>query len=241
MKLTRSTASRASNRITFGVFVLFFFVFTVTSSAQSPSPKETDGGATFAFELEKEYSRFFSLSIEEEVRLISNRVNFDRSVTSLGADCSLFDRRLKVGAHYAFIYLYNDDYLYEPRHRIYLNILYKETFEPITLSWRGRLQSTFRDENHGAYRINPKYVLKNRIRAEYAIWGSPWKPFLSCEFSNDLNDPESNAPARFRYEGGASWRLNRTDYLDLFVRFDRYTSGKDPNAVFLGVEYKIKL
>jgi hypothetical protein len=83
--------------------------------------------------------------------------------------------------------------------------------------------------------------MKNRIRAEYEIWGSPWKPFLSLELSSDLNDPKSASPARIRYQGGASWRLNRTGYMDFFIRFDRHTSVKDPDAIFLGVEYKIKL
>jgi hypothetical protein len=239
MKLTPSTAPRAFRKRAFGVFVLFFILLAVASSAQSR--KETNGGGAFSFELEKEYSRFFSLSVEEEVRLISNNTGFDRSITVLGADCALAGERLKIGAYYAFIYLYNSDYLYEPRHRVYLNVLYKETVVPFTLSWRGRLQGTYRDENRGAYRINPKYVLKNRIRAEYAIWGSPWKPFLSCELSNDLNDPKSNVLTRIRYQGGVSWRLNRTDHLDFFIRFDRHTLGKDPNAIFLGMEYKIKL
>jgi hypothetical protein len=236
MKLTPSTASRAFREI---LPVLCLSLLDVTVSAQSR--KESDLGAVLSLELEKEYSRFFSLSIEEEIRLINNNTGFDRSVTSLGANWTLPGGKLKTGAHYAFLYKYNDDHLYEPRHRIRLSVHYREILEPLTLSWRGRLQSTYRDENRGAYRVNPRHVLKNRIRAEYAIWGSPWKPAVSCELSNDLNDPKSNAPTRIRYQGGVSWRLNRTDYLDFFIRFDRHTSGEDADALFLGIEYKIKL
>jgi hypothetical protein len=239
MKLTPLTAPRVFRKKTFGICILFFSVFALASSAQSR--KETEGGAAFSFELEKQYSRFFSISMEEEVRLISNNTGFDRSITALGADGALVGGKLKAGAYYAFIYLYNNDYLYEPRHRIYLNIRYKETFEPFALSWRGRLQSAFRDESRGTYRVNPKHVLKNRIQTEYTIWGSPWKPVFSCELSNALNDPESNVSTRIRYQGGVSWRLNRTDHLDFFIRFDQNTSGEDPNTVLLGVEYKIKL
>jgi hypothetical protein len=237
MRLTPSTALRAFRETL--LFICFSALATAPLSAQSR--KETDGGLAFAFELEKAYSRFFSLSVEEELRLISNNTGFDRAVTNLGANWALFDGKLKTGAYYAFIYSYNDDYLYEPRHRIFFSLLYKETFEPLTLSWRGRLQSTFRDENRGTYRVNPRHVLKNRFRAEYAIWGSPWKPTLSCELFNELNDPQRNSPARIRYQGGVSWRLNRTDHLDFFIRFDRHTSGEDADAFFLDVEYKIKL
>jgi hypothetical protein len=239
MKLIPSIISCASRKKTFGIFVLFFSAFVLTSSAQSQ--KMTNGGAIFSFELEKFYNRFLSLSIEEEARLISNNTGFDRSVSSLGANYTLIDKKLKTGIYYAFIYLYNNDYLYEPRHRIYLNVLYKETFEPFVFSWRGRMQSTYRNENRGTYRVNPKYILKNRLQAEYLIWGLPWKPVLACELSRDLNDPESNALTRIRYQGGVSWRLNRTDYLDFFLRFDYYTASKDPNVIFMGIEYKIKL
>jgi hypothetical protein len=219
--------------------MLLFSALALVASAQNG--KETNGGASFSFELEKKCGRFFNLSVEEEVRLLSNNTGFDRTETSIGMDCALFDRKLKIGAHYAFLYLYNNDFLYEPRHRIYLNLIYRETFGPFTLSWRGRLQETCRNENRGDYRINPRQVLKNRIQTEYSIWGSPWKPQLSCELSNNLNDPESNSPVRIRYQGGVVWRLNRTVYLDLFIRFDQYTSGQDPNAVFLGVGYRMKI
>ncbi|MDR1223040.1 MAG: DUF2490 domain-containing protein, partial [Tannerella sp.] len=163
MKSIPSTVLRAFR----SVFALFLSLLSVVSFAQSR--KETVGGAALSFEVEKEYGRFLSLSVEEEVRLTGSGPGFDRSVTAVGADYAFINRRLKIGAHYAFQYLYNKDDLYEPRHRVYLNVLYRQAFAPFTLSWRGRLQSTLRDENRSSYRINPKHVMKNRIRAEYEI------------------------------------------------------------------------
>jgi hypothetical protein len=219
--------------------LIFFLLLSVSSFAQSR--KETDVGASLSLELEKELNRFFSLSMEEEIRLLDSPTGFDRSVTSLGLDYALFGRKLKFGAYYAFIYLYNNDHLYEPRHRYYFNLSYKETINQFTLSWRGRVQGTYRDENRGEYKINPKYGLKNKFQVEYAIWGSPWKPFISCDLSNDLNNPMGNALTRIRYQGGTGWRLNRTDYLDFFVRYDQYMAGDEHNGVSIGVGYKIKL
>jgi hypothetical protein len=193
-------------------------------------------------ELTKDLNRFFSLGMEEEVRLIDNNIGFDRNITSLGLDYSLFDKRVKVGAYYAFIYLYNNDYLFEPRHRYYFNLSYKQPLGAFTLSWRGRLQGTCRDENRGEYKINPKYIMKNKFEAEYTIFGSPWKPYLSCDLSTSLNDPVLGYElGRTRYQGGVSWRLDRTTYLDFFLRYDRYLSGKDPHVMSIGVSYKMKL
>lgn len=192
-------------------------------------------------EVEKELNRFLSVTGEEEMRLISNRIGFDRNVASLGVDYSLFDRKVKVGAYYAFLRLYNNDYLFESRHRYYVNISYRETFEPFTLSWRGRLQSTCRNENRDEYKVNPKYVLKNRAEVAYAIWGSPWRPYFSCEFSTTLHDPvRGRELTRIRLQGGASWRLNRTTYLDFFLRFDEHLIYSDPQVVWLGVAYKVR-
>lgn len=219
------------------IAIIFFFL-PLWAFAQD---KEMDWGASLNVELEKDLSRFFTLSMSEEVRLVTNNVGFDRSVTSLGIDYSLFDKKMKVGAYYAFMYLYNNDYLYEPRHRYYLNVSYKHPIEQFTLSWRGRVQGTYRDENHGRYKINPKYIMKNKFEAEYTIWGSPWKPFLSFELSNELNDPMGNDLDRIRFQGGTSWRHDRTTYFDFFIRFDNYMRGEDNNVLSVGIAYKKKI
>jgi hypothetical protein len=198
-------------------------------------------GASLSLEVEKDLNRFFTLAGEEEIRLLNNSTGFDRTVTSLGIDYSLFDRKMKAGVYYAFLYLYNKDHFYEARHRYYLNLSYKETFEPFILSWRGRLQGTYRDETRGEYKINPKYMMKNRIEAAYTIWGSPWKPYLSCDFSTSLNDPVMGYElTRMRFQGGANLRLNRTSWIDFFLRFDDYLSGDDSHLLSLGVSYKMK-
>lgn len=210
--------------------------------AFAQAPREIGVGASLAVEVEKKLSRFLSVAGEEEVRLADNSIGFDRSVTSLGVDYLLFDSRVKVGGYYAFLHLYSSNHRFEPRHRGYVNLSYKETFEPFTLSWRGRLQGTYRDENRGEYKVNPKYVVKNKVEVAYMIWGSPWKPYLSCDFSARLNDPVRGSElSRIRFQGGASWRLNRTTYLDFFLRFDRYVADKDPHVFSIGATYKVNL
>jgi hypothetical protein len=162
-------------------------------------------------------------------------------MTSLGADYSIISKRLKAGAYYCFIYTYNSDFYYETRHRFYLSLSYKQPLGDFTLSWRGRFQGTNRDESRGQYKINPKYVLRNKLDLEYSIFGSPWTPYISADFSTLTNDPMGNELYRIRYQGGVNWRLNRTDYMKFFVRFDDNFPGKEPNVISLGVGYQIKL
>ena len=223
-------------------FLKFLLLLLVPLPVLSQSDKETRLGAMMAIDVEKTLTRKLSGVIEEEVRLVDNRIGFDRSVTTLGFDYTFMNQKVKVGAYYAFIYLYNSDYLFEQRHRFYLNLSYKENVEPFIFSWRGRLQSTYRDEDIDSYKINPKYVMKNKLEVAYTIWGSPWKPFLSCDFSTMLNDPGTAGYelTRLRFMGGVNWRMNRTTYLELFLRYDKEMDHRDPDVFSLGVSYKIK-
>ncbi|GHU65684.1 hypothetical protein FACS1894123_11690 [Bacteroidia bacterium] len=220
-------------------YLLFFFLISVPVFAQSK--QETNYGAIFAFEGEKALGRNLSLGIEEEIRLIDNTKGFDRNVISAGLDYFLFNRKVKVGAYYAFLYLYNGDDYFEPRHRYYFNFSYKETVNSFILSWRGRIQGTYRDENYGSYKVNPKYVMKNKFEIDYAIWGSPWKPYISADMSTLLNDPVAGRElTRIRFQGGANWRWYRNIYLDFFLRWDEYPVRTDPRVLSVGASYKIK-
>ncbi|MDH6356516.1 DUF2490 domain-containing protein [Parabacteroides sp. PF5-9] len=222
-------------------YVLTIYFLFIAFFAFSQVERDTDVGLSFTMEVQKEFIKNLSWSLEEEVRLQNNEKGFDRSVSSLGMDYSFWDKRIKIGGYYAFLYLYNEDRLFEARHRYYLNLIVKESINRFTLSWRGRIQGTHRNENRGEYKTNPKYVMKNKFEIEYSVWGKPWKPFISCDLSSDLNNPSGNELTRIRSQIGTNWRLNRTDYIDFFLRYDHYLSIKETGVLLLGVAYKIKL
>jgi hypothetical protein len=222
-----------------GCYLLFVLFPALVSAQTKPAP---EGGASLSFSIEKDLLKNLTVNIEEEIRLQTGRIGFDRTVSTAGLDCSLFGKKVKTGIYCAFIYLYNDDYLFEPRCRFYLNLSYRENIEAFTLSWRIRLQETVRDGSRGSYRINPRYTMKNRLEMEYSVWGKPWKPFLSCDLSTNLNDPETRYDfVRLRFQGGANWRLNRTASIDMFLRWDEYLTNRDSRIISLGICYRMKL
>ncbi|MDR0428181.1 MAG: DUF2490 domain-containing protein [Dysgonamonadaceae bacterium] len=224
-------------KYSFVLAVFIGFSSLITVQAQG----DTDYGASFTFEVTKELNRFFRLNVDEEVRLVdNNRYKFDRSSTTLGVDYEIIRSKMRTGVFYSFLYLYNSDYLFEARHRYFFHVSYKEEVGSFTLSWRGRFQSTVRDENRGAYKVNPKYILRNRIQAEYNIWKSRWVPFLSCELANPLNDSRYDLN-RIRIQGGTEYRLSRYTYLNAFLRYDTNFESGDHNRLILGVGYRIKM
>ena len=215
-----------------------FIISLFISFSMLGQERETDLGAIFSVRLNKDLSRFFGLSFEQEARLLTNNTGFDRSTSSLGIDYTVV-KGLKAGVFYNYMYVYNSDFFYESRHRYYANLSYKhEVNRKITLTWRTRFQGTYRDENRGEYKINPKYVLRNRLEAEYNILGTRWKPYFSAEATNTLNDPLGNKIYKLRFQGGTSWRWDRTTYLEFYLRADEYLVGEDPRVISVGVGYK---
>ena len=221
----------------YSTFIIVLFI----SFSMLGQKRETDLGAIFTVRLNKDLNRFFGLSFDQEVRLLTNNTGFDRSVSSLGIDYAIV-KGLKAGVYYNYMYVYNGDFLYESRHRYYANLSYKyEVNRKLTLAWRTRFQGTYRDENRGEYKINPKYVLRNRLEAEYNILGTRWKPYFSVEATNSLNDPLGNEMYKLRFQGGTSWRWDRTTYLEFYLRADEYLIWPDPRVISIGVGYKKNL
>ncbi len=237
--MSSATQSCKMNKIKFAILLLLLS-FSLTGFAQEK--KEIDFGSSLSFELQKDITRQITLTAEEEVRIITNNNHgFERSTTTFGADYSIIPKQLKIGFDYGFMYRYNSDYYYEVRHRPSVLLSYKQSFGDYTISWRGRFQGTFRDESRGEYKINPKYVVRNKIDIEYTIFGSPWTPYISADLSYTTNDPMGNELYRIRWQGGTTWRINRTDYMKFFLRYDQNLSLKDPDIISLGVGYQIKL
>lgn len=219
----------------YSVFIVLLFV-SLSVFAQE---RETDVGGIFSLQLNKDLTPRLELSYEAELRLLSNNTGFERATSSIGAEYTIISKKLKAGVFYNYMYVYNSSFRYESRHRYYANLSYKQKISrKVTLSWRSRFQGTYRDENRGEYKINPKYVLRNRLEAEYSISGSRWKPYFSVEATNSLNDPLRNEIYKLRFQGGTSWRLDRTTYLEFYLRADEYLVGEDPRVISVGVGCK---
>ena len=217
---------------------IVFLFFAVVLSAQK---RETDFGSLFSVELQKGLGQKFDVSVQEELRLLTNNNGFDRLSSTVGVDYAIISKKLKAGLYYSYLYAYNSKHYYENRHRYYFSLTYKESFGRYTLSWRARVQGTNQDENRGEYKINPKYVLRNKLEIEYLIRGIPWKPYFFAEATNTLNDPLGNEIYKLRFQGGVKWRLDRTNYLEFFVRWNEYLVMPEPRVVSIGIGYKKNL
>jgi len=223
-------------RIKLSIIILLFPVVLLAQERQ------TDFGSAFSVSLEKRLGERFDISLDEELRLLTNNnYGFDRLASTVGVDYLIIRKKLKAGLYYSNLYMYNSSNYYENRHRYSFSLIYKESFGKYTVSWRGRVQGTLRDEDRGDYKINPKYVLRNKFEIKYLIRGSRWEPYLFTETTNTLNDPLGNEIYKIRFQGGSSWRLDRTSYLEFFLRWNEYLIMPDPRVISIGIGYKKNL
>jgi hypothetical protein len=227
-----------SKFLTLHTLAIFAFLLILSFAAFSQG-KDSYLQTSLMFEVQKKFLRNAEFSIEEDLRLWNGDNVLNRSMTTVGVNYALWERKVRVGAYYCFIHLYNDDHFYENRHRYYTSLSYKETIGRFSLSWRTRMQGTARNERHGEYKINPKYVWRNKLEVEYSFFGAPWKPYLSCEIANVVNNPINHGIYKVKFQGGTTWRLNRTTALEFFLREDEYMDAREARIFTAGVGYKM--
>ena len=254
------------------------FVST-TSFAQDEDPvyKTTENDFQFrtGWNISKSLSRKFNVEWDQEFRIKDNLGTFDRMYTEIGGSYAILDW-LKLQAKYTYILINHDgkaktnyERYWESRHRGAFGFtLYYKTYSNWRFSLRELGQFTTYEKEHGGYKLydegekaNPKWVLKSRLKAEYAFRHIPLTPFISVEFINTLNSPSASitrdvvsedgtqvVPVTTKYAGneyfenirtaiGAEYRFDRRSSIEVYYRFD-YEFNKDINIGEKSGEFK---
>lgn len=210
-------------RPTLNILLALLVLFMNNLSAQ-----ESDFGIRFGAELSKKLTKKIELQFEEEIRLNRNVSAFDRSMTTLGGSYAL-NKTFKAGLYYTYIYANNQkDGYYESRHRFGGWIQAAHKVSRFKFSLREKFQNTYRDEDLGVYKYNPKMYLRSRLEVSYDIKNIPLIPYLSAEMHYQLNNPSGNEIDKWRYTAGAEYDLNKRFAIDLFFRLDDEVNVKNP-------------
>ena len=198
-----------------------------------------DFGGTGGYQVSHSLNYLWDISLAQDLRFNQNLTNYARFNTTAEIDYNVWRKKAKIGVLYSFINKENSDYYYDNRHRFAAQLSYRESFPHWRFSWRGRVQSTLRNEDYGDYKVNPKYYLRNKFQVNYLLQGSRFKPSLSCEFYYQLNNPDHNIIDKIRTTVGCDYVLTRQSTLEIFVRYDKEIQVKNPlNICMLGVFYK---
>lgn len=209
--------------------------------AGSLTGQTSDFGIRFGGEFSKKLTKKIELQFEEEIRLNQHISAFDRSMTTLGGSYA-FNKTFKAGAYYTFIYANNQtDGYYETRHRFGGWLQAAQKVNRFKLSLREKFQNTYRDEDLGNFKYNPKMYLRSKLELSYDTKKLPFNPYLSAEMHYQLNNPSGNNIDKWRYTAGTEYKFNKKLALDLFFRFDKEINVKSPvNTSVIGTMVKYR-
>ena len=190
-----------------------------------------DAGLITGISASKSLGRSFSLKAEQEFRLNNRIAAFDRSLTGISVDYRIIKSYLKVGVDYNLIYQKNTTY-YTFRHRSSAWVTGSYQFRRFEFDVRSRVQSTWRDNARGEYKINPKLVWRNKLEIAYDIFGSPVKPYVSGEIILPINDRNPLYLNAYRLVAGAKYRYSQHETVEVFARFDQDVQQSDAQNIF---------
>ena len=201
----------------------------------------TDFGIRFGAEISKKLTKKIELQFEEEIRLNQNVTEFDRSMTTLGGSYAI-NKTFKAGLFYTYIYANNqNDGYYESRHRFGGWIQATRKVNRFKITLREKFQDTYRDEDLGNFKYNPKMYLRSKLEVSYNIKKLPFNPYLSAEIHYQLNNPSGNDIDKWRYTAGTEYTINKKFAIDLFYRLDKEINVKNPvNTSVIGTVLKYR-
>lgn len=205
------------------------------------SERTTDFGAILSAKYDGPLYKDFTIEVEEELRFDHHCTQLDRWLNSLTIEYPFFHRRMHVGLTGGYIRRHNDKGYFENRGRIGFDVTYAETVRRFKFSYRSRVMATFRDENIGDYRVNPKVYWRHRIQASYQYPGSRFKYSLSAELHWLVNDPKHCIVDNLRTVFTVDYRLARQHTISAFLRMDNDLQVSMPvDRFYLGITYHYK-
>lgn len=232
------------------------------------SEKENDVQFRTGFEVEKKFSKCFSASWSEELRLKDDFRRLDRIYSDISFSYKAASW-IKFSAGYTFISIDHegkkkDNYknYWDLRHRLTLGTtLSYKTASNWRFSLKERVQATFLTEDgiDEREKADPKWVLKSKVMAEYKLKAIHLTPYVSVELCNTLNSPkyaDGEYLEKVRSAVGAVYRFDKKSSIDFYYRFDynldkkidvkksngflkSLTDAKEYNSIF-SVSYKYK-
>lgn len=186
----------------------------------------------------------------------------ERWTASAGLDYKICSW-LKVSADYKYLYRYIEsrttnkgnivsDY-WQPRHRAGIALTGSYRWNRFTFSLRERYQYTYRPEQSVAkwdgddgsakddevIEAKVKHTVRSRLKVEYDIRKSPFKPFVSCEL---YSLPASGfSYDKSRFTAGTEYKINKKHSLSAFYRYVDSSDEDEVAGHVIGIGYKFKL
>ena len=194
-----------------------------------------DMGLWLGLSIEKKATRDLTVSLGEQIRFNHDVTSVDVLLSDIGFEYA-FSKKLKAAFHYRFINSNQDTY-YSKRHRVYIDVSYKEKFSILTLTLRERLQEQFNDIYSSETGKIPLWISRSKLTAKFDV-NKKYTPYISGEVYYIIDNAKETDQifSRFRYELGFNYKFNRISSLNPFLLY-QHSLVSNFNELVYGITY----
>ncbi len=224
--------------------VLFIFLIAFSFITNTFAQAVNDAGLWTTINVEKKIKKNLSVFFTEEYRLKENFTQTNLFYTELGIEMRPLNF-LKVSFAYRMVEKQIIDNPYSYRHRMMLNITFKQKVGNFSLSYRQRLQTEVRNVYSSAKGSVPEWYSRNKFEVKYDLH-KPVTPYIGAEFRYQINDPRNNESNglwhRNRYFAGLDYKINDKHSFGFYYLIqNEYNVSAPENLYIIGLEYSLTL
>lgn len=200
-----------------------FLIFGLLIAMSGVLNAQNQYGTWTSAGLEKKAGNW-NFGAETELRTIHYVRLINRWSLSMNAEYKIA-KPLKVGIGYEFMNVLDEKYLnYQFRNRFNADISGKQKLGNFAFSLRERIQLTKKNDSkridedgyNDTYKIDPAWVWRNKLNANYNIPKCRFTPGISVETYYSLNDPDGNKLDKLRYILYTDYKINKYNKIKIF-------------------------
>ena len=223
--------------------ILFLFFLMSISILTAYSQRQPDMGMWNTISVEKVFSKNYSVSIDEEIRLRDNISRLNLLYTNFSFNYKPI-KGLKIGLTYRSIQKYQGWIEFSLRHRMMLDISYKYRMGNFVLGYRSRFQSEVKDYYSSEKGQIPEWFWRNKVDFKYNI--KKFEPYIGTEFRYQFTDPRNPewnyGWHRYRSFIGVDYNINSKNSVGIYYLIQREFNVSDPEYIYiLGLQYSVVL
>lgn len=199
------------------ILISFAFLFTGNLPGQ-----RKDFRTWFEAEFDKGLKSGVDISAEIEQRLKNNSLSYDRTLLTLSADYKLTPYMNVEGGMRALL-TYDRELNLQGRYRLHADATGSYTLSGVDLSLRIRGQYGFDDLDRIGALSDNTFINRNRVKADYHIFGTKLGIFASLESWHMLSGKPARRTYRIRYSAGVLYALNfRSEFSIRYILEDEF-------------------
>jgi hypothetical protein len=219
------------SRIPVRIVLLSLLLFSLHGHSQI-----NDAGLWLSVNIEKKITPLFSVDFSQEMRMNEN-------ISEVGTLFSDLGLQYKAGKHLKFAAMYRyskkrrlDD-TYETRWSQYMDISYKQDFDPLAINLRMRYQLKNAELFTSSEATSTANLLIPKLTLKYDL-GRKYEPYLFAEPYCQMGTSFELTTEQLRFCAGIEYAFNRMHAVDLHYIFQKKYTLKQPYSDYvIGLDY----